>query len=361
MKIFFDNIIFSLQKSGGGSVYWYEIVSRFLKTNHNIEFLDYPCNNIFRERLNYNGKVSRSRYWLFIARFLPLCRRFKSKTIVHSSYYRISLSRNAINVITIHDFTSEKYFRGLSKFINYWQKKIAVMRADGIICISENTKKDLLFYHPKVSENKIKIIYNGAGDCFFRINQLNESNISDDDIKKVLGEEYVLFVGHRTNYKNFLMAVKTMSFFNGKLKFVIVGEPLSKDEITVVNSFLKKDSYKVLSGKTSETLNLLYNKAFCLLYPSSYEGFGIPVVEAMKTGCPVVTTNKSSIPEVAGDAAIMVSEINELNFINAIESLFDDKYRSDLIAKGYIQAEKFSWDYTYKEVVEFYKTLYENK
>lgn len=357
MKILFDNIIFSLQKSGGGSVYWYEIVSRFIRSNHHVDCVDFKSDNLFHKKISVShGKTPKTLF--LMTRFLPIINKLKSKTIVHSSYYRISLSRKAINVVTIHDFTPELFFKGISRFINYWQKKIAIMNADGIICVSENTKKDLLHFHPQASKKNIKVIYNGIGKVFYKIDTISEDNIADDEVRNVLREQYVLYVGHRTSYKNFLVAVKSIQVLSGRLKLVIVGEPLTNQEKNEINAYLSTDSYVVLSGKSSELLNLLYNRAFCLIYPSSYEGFGIPVAEAMRAGCPVVCTNKSSLPEVAGDAAIFIDEINEINFSEAIESLYNLTYRNELIERGFIQSEKFSWDCTYENVQCFYESLY---
>lgn len=362
MKILFDNIIFSLQKSGGGSMYWYEIINRFNKSKLETSFIEYKHSslNIFRRHLDLNHIYS-SKIPIIIARLIPIFRPLKELHISHSSYYRFSLSKKAINITTIHDFTPEKFFTGFSRFTSYWQKKMAIQLADGIICISQNTKKDLLYFHPKVNPDKIRVIYNGVSNEFHKIDDTKQTKINDEEVKNCLNKKYVLYVGHRTNYKNFFKAAEAMARFCNNIHFVIVGEALNQQEIIKINTILNPKDYTVLSKKNIEMLNALYNKAFCLIYPSSYEGFGIPILEAMKAGCPVITTNKSSIPEVAGNAAIMVKEISKENFEMAIESLEDDIFRNDLINKGYIQSQKFSWDKCYEEVLEFYEYLYVNR
>lgn len=365
MNIIFDNIIFSLQKSGGGSVYWFELIKRFINTENDILFLEknVKSKNIFRNNLELKKNSLSTFLPVKIGRYLPLIIRLKEKTIFHSSYYRLLLSRKAINVTTIHDFTSEYFSTGIAKKINFYQKKIAIMQSDGIICISENTKNDLLKFHPKALFKHIEVIYNGVSDSFFKIdntvNQLEE--IDDDEVRNIINKCYILYIGHRTSYKNFNIAVEAVSSISNKYHFVIVGEPLNKIEKLFLEKCFRKNDFTVLSGKNNETLNLLYNNAHCLLYPSSYEGFGIPILEAMKAGCPVVTTNKSSIPEVAGDAAIMVEEISVTNFRDAISSFSNKEFRLSLIEKGYKQAEKFSWDKSFNEVHNFYQKLYDSK
>ena len=106
---------------------------------------------------------------------------------------------------------------------------------------------------------------------------------------------------------------------------------------------------------------MIYNISFCLLYPSSYEGFGIPIIESMKAGCPVISTNKSSIPEISGNAAILVNKINKKQFVNSIQLLQNKNLRNKCIRRGIIQAKKFSWDKCFKETIKFYTKIHKKK
>jgi mannosyltransferase len=211
---------------------------------------------------------------------------------------------------------------------------------------------------PNTDENKIRVIYNGVSEDFFNIEY--EFNIADKDLrfKHLENEKYLLYVGHRTGYKNFKLAVDAASQFLNQYKLVIVGERFTEEEKKWVESKLG-NQYLQLKGLNNENLNHLYNKAFALLYPSSYEGFGIPIIEAMKTKCPVIAFKNSSIPEVAGEAALLYEEENVDSIIHGIQKLQDKDLRDRLKNKGIIQAEKFSWDNTFRQYIEFYKELYE--
>ena len=184
LKIIYDNIIFSLQKAGGISVYWYELIKR-LQNKNNVLFFEKNNENIFSKNLNIKTHIE-SRLPIKILRYLPFLKNLPEKYIFHSSYYRVSLQKNVLNIVTVYDFTYEFFRRGVAKTIHSLQKGFAINNADGIICISENTKKDLLKFYPNVDEEKVKVIYNGVVDEFKRLKKSEEVLINEFAILNVL-------------------------------------------------------------------------------------------------------------------------------------------------------------------------------
>lgn len=355
MQINYDNIIYSLQKAGGISIYWTELIKRIVKKD-NVSFYESQNSNIFRKEIVIVTKEE-SGINFKILRYLPFIKKLPYKSIFHSSYYRVALQKDVVNITTVHDFTYEYFRSGLAKYIHVWQKGFAIKKSDGIICVSENTKKDLIKFYPMIDESKIKVIYNGVGDEF--INLENPKEYLTDEFERLKDKKYILYIGDRSSYKNFDIAIEVLKKLNNYSFVVVGGQEFSKDELE--NKIDIKDRVFHFRGIGGDKLNTLYNNAFCLLYPSSYEGFGIPISEAMKARCPVVSTNISSIPEVAGDAGLLVDEIKVENFIDEIKKLEDSEFRNELINKGLEQSKRFSWDKCFGETYSFYQEVWDRK
>jgi len=356
MNVIYDNIIFSLQKAGGISVYWTELLKQwqFLKCNLKL-VSDYKCDNLLRKELDFyhsyhSGKKNK---FLYLLRYLPVVVKGDKNTIFHSSYYRTTCSRKIRNVVTIHDFTYEKYFSGLRLIIHKLQKGKAIKKAAGIICVSENTKRDLLYYYPKTDIRKIKVIYHGYNEIFRRLSEIERSVLHS-----IAKYPFVLFVGSRVSYKNFDSLVKAVSFLDNYSLVIVGGGDLTESErISLQNQI--NDRFVHLSGIDNIALNNLYNQAFCLAYPSEYEGFGIPVLESMSAGCPVVAMKKSSIPEVGGDAILYVENNSPFEISEKIHLLEDTNIRNYYISRGLERAKLFSWNKCFKDTFDFYNDIIE--
>lgn len=352
MVIIFDNIIFAIQKAGGISVVWSELLKRLLNNKKNIvSCIEYNrvANNICRKEVMIpatNIHALNSYFLNFTRYFSPKIINNK-KFIFHSSYYRICSNPKAINITTVHDFTYEYYYTGLKKWIHLWQKYRAISKSDYIICISENTKQDLLKFLPDISTAKIRVIYNGVSDDYYPLNKESLTNLPFEL------ETYVLFVGSREKYKNFELAVKAIAWSN--LKLIVVGAPLSKEEVSFLCKEIGSANFIEMGRVSNEKLNRLYNGALTLLYPSEYEGFGIPVLEAQKAGCPVIAYNASSIPEIIGDTPLLLNTLSIESITKCFEILKIEENRRNIIYKGFENVKRFTWDKMYEQVIALYK------
>lgn len=354
--IIFDNIIFSLQKAGGVSLVWFEFIKRMIDSNiDDLFFLEYnKClddifrNNLYisRDNIFFNSSFNPKLISLFNS-----YKQFGHKFIFHSSYYRVSKSNNAINITTVHDFIDEKSHFNIKKYLRIRQKHYAIMKSNYIICISENTKKDLLEIFPFVDSNKIIVIYNGVSDEYYPMTYVDDNELPFPPFS------YVLFVGTRVGYKNFEFAVEAIK--NTNKKMIIVGPKITDEEIRYLNSELGLGRYKSFEKVLSSKLNIFYNRAYCLLYPSSYEGFGIPVIEAQKAGCPVIAYNSSSIPEIIGDTPLLLDVLSEEAVQNAFLLIDDFTVRDHIIENGILNAKRFSWEKMYYEILDLYKEALE--
>lgn len=352
--IVLDNIIFTLQPVGGISVCWAELIKRIEKNTviaH--EYIEYnnAFKNVLRKELMLVNRDER-RYKSF-DRYLPVNINKNQPFVFHSSYYRITNNKLAKQVITLHDFMYEKFDRGIRKKIHMLQKSYAMNKADIIVCISENTKQDLLYFYPQFKNKDIRIIYNGVGTSFMPI--------AKDDVDNCFRElnniKYILSVGNRLGCKNFKFTIDSFLKLDKSFNLVLVGKSLSEEEKKMLEYEKNERRIYHYEGLSSYDLNILYNKAHCLLMPSLYEGFGIPILEAMKAGCPVVTNCVSSIPEVAGDSALYIENNNVESCVEQILQIENLTVRNSLREKGFVNAKRFSWDKNFDEYLSLYNSI----
>ncbi|RYD79948.1 MAG: glycosyltransferase family 1 protein [Sphingobacteriales bacterium] len=344
MRIHYDNLIYSLQRAGGISTYWSELTSRLLRDGADISFSESPGKNIARGSLSIpESKIFQAKNkQTLLSRFQRISLPFKDPFIFHSSYNRVTNNPSALQVVTIHDFVHEKFYNGLRRYLHLHQKNKSIHAAVKIITVSENTKKDLLEFHPNLPEANIIVIHNGVSNEFVPLAQRIEAQ-----------RPYLLFIGSRAYYKNFSFAIDLVKK-NIKFDLFIVGSGLNKMEESELKNKLP-NRWRLFSGVDNKVLNEIYNNAFAVIYPSAYEGFGIPLLESMKAGVPFIALNKSSIPEVAGDAGVLVDALDIHQFSDAIVEV--EQNRAQLITKGFAQSEKFSWEKCYLETKAVYQSL----
>ncbi len=268
-------------------------------------------------------------------------------------------------VVTIHDLAF-KYFPEMFTKVELWKlnflARMAISRCDKIITISQSSKKDILKFYPDVSEDKIAVIYHGFDQEMFACERslLEEKKLKKD--LKIFGK-YILYLGAIQPRKNLAVLISAFEKIKADekaadLKLVLAGEKawLWKD----VFKQIEKSPYRkdiLTPGRIKfESIGHLMRGAEIFCFPSLYEGFGIPVLEAFAAGVPVVCTDNSSLPEVAGEAALYFSgeDVTQLTK-NLKNILVDQDLRNSLIAKGKQQAAKFSWEKCARETLECLK------
>lgn len=351
MRIIFDNIVYSLQRYGGISVVWNNLIMRILQREHDVHFLEHSDAqlNISRQLL----PLPKEKIHSLSTRLLMLRRYLNPQVpkelvadqkpfIFHSSYFRLCNHPKAINITTVHDFTYEFYVRNwFKRTLHCWQKHAAIRRADHVVCISENTRRDLLRILPDINPDKISVIYNGVErGSFYRLPNTTH-------------QDFALFVGRRDEYKNFDAIVQPLAELGIPLH--IVGPDLSPTEQARLNALGLR--YKMCGIIGHNELNVLYNQALFLIFPSYYEGFGLPVLEAQMAGCPVMAYNASSIPEVIGDPTLMLDAFTTQTMAPLVERFRNPDTRASIVANGLANASRFSWDKMAEQYLQLYQTL----
>jgi len=269
-------------------------------------------------------------------------------------------------VVTVHDLTPlvfpKEFPSGIKGKLKWQIQKKRLRNADHIITDSESSKKDIAKY-ARISENKISVVYLAAGEEFKKL----ENGKWKEEIRKKynLPEKFALYVGDVTWNKNLPRIIRAVKKTN--MQLVIVGKAVidenfdrsntwNKDLAKVQNLIKENTNIKPLGFLSTEDLVALYNLADVFLMPSLYEGFGLPILEAMACGCPVLTSKEGSLREVAGDVAYFVDPYNEDDIASSLQLLEkDEELKSKLSEKGLRQAKNFSWEQTAKNTIDAYK------
>lgn len=351
MRIVFDHPVFSVQRYGGISRYFYEIASALKAKRCEIEvfsaayFNEYLASNpaglriagAYIPSLPYSNGIRR--WFNDCLATLLLCPR-KDVDILHETYFatRDYCPRSAKRVVTVHDMIHEKYAECFNpKDPTRRAKALAVRRADHVICVSENTRRDLVEILGVLPE-KTSVIYHG----FSRFKPQPSLGL------KRQTRDFLLFVGARGGYKNFnrlLRAYASSASLRAVVDIVCFGGgSFNKAEKRNFEALGIISNIRHVTGDDS-VLAGLYRDAHAFVYPSRYEGFGIPLLEAMSLGCPVLCSNASSMPEVVGAAAEMFDPDSEASIVAALEKvLLSEGVRRDLVARGYERVKLFSWE-----------------
>ena len=332
MKIMISHQIFSVQKYGGISRYFVELV-KCLSLNKEIHKRDIKINSLFyknnylenlKNNFLFNGfKISDFRgssklCLIFNSIFSTILTKLYDPDLIHETYYSNikSYSSRAKKIITVYDMTHEIFPDQFKKNDNTTElKKKSFKRADHIICISKNTQQDLIKFF-NIDKNKTSVIYLGF-------------SLTTKEVKypKEIYRPYLLYVGSRNGYKNFTGLLKAYASPQIKNSYDLVifgGGRLNKNEITTLENLkISKESIRHYDGNDS-VLGGFYKKASLFVYPSLYEGFGLTPLEAMNYGCAVACSNTSSIPEVVGKAAVFFDPYSTKSIRDNIISILEN-------------------------------------
>ena len=362
MRILFDNKIFINQINGGPSVYFINLINKLKEINYETKISSkLHLSNALSESeihsVNYKIPFNSSLInYNFIKKHLhkinnKICnyeiKKFEPN-ILHTTYYEnysYSYNNKFEKVVTIFDLINEKFNKTFYKEKKNSHKKEILNSADKIICISNNTKKDLLNYYD-IKEKKINVIYLGYPD-------------KKKNLQKIFDFQYILYVGTRWKYKNFENLLKAISLSNYlKKNFKLVafgGGKFNKNEENLLKKYNLKNVFQIEGDETK--LHSCYKYASLFVYPTKYEGFGLPILESFLYECPVACSYNSSLPEVAGNAAIYFNPDYPDDICDKIEMILtSSKTREELKKKSYLQLKKFSWSKCAKETYEFYKS-----
>lgn len=362
MKILFDYQMFSIQKYGGITRYFCELITHLppehqyslsvlFSENHHLKenYKVFKKANLLPEN-NFKGKY-------YIQKSIDLLNRYYSQyhikannfDLFHPTFYDnyfLSILKKPY-IITVHDLI---VFKFNDQFYNSPSRKLqmenAIKKANRVIAISENTKKDLVDIL-NINPDKIDVVYHG----FIKTGLQQVTNNFG---------KYILFVGQRSHHKNFIPFLKAVSILLNRekdIKLICVGKPFDKEEISVLSE-LKITGKVIVMNVDDNTLNNLYAGALAFVYPSLYEGFGMPVLEAFANNCPVCLSNTSSFPEIAANAAVYFDPSCRDSILSSIEKvIYDQEFAKKIVAEGMKRLANFSWEKTATQTALSYKKV----
>lgn len=364
MKVAFDYQTFALQRYGGISRYFYNLAQGLNCLGHQSKiFAPLHRNNYVKD---LPQDLIKGRYFSEFPdkgyRLLMACGVLKGRMdiaawkpdVVHETYYSRWRSgpKGVASVVTVYDMIHELFpddFSARDRTSSV--KRQAIERADHIICISESTRKDLLQLLD-IPESKVSTVHLG----------FERFAANANDVRPNSEKPFLLYVGARGTYKNFVGVLKAVAA-SPKLigDFDVLafgGGAFSASELTMIQQLGFADGQVKQIGGDDSILGSLYKHAHAFVYPSLYEGFGLPPLEAMAQGCPVASSNTSSMPEVVGDAAVLFDPADTEDMRAAIERVvYDDACRARLIEAGNRRLDDFSWQRCAGKTASIYKSL----
>lgn len=362
MKVLYDHQIFTQQEYGGVSRYFYELMENYssgstvepklplmFSNNHYLSAFTFRTHKHFLKGFDFRGKMRI--LMLLNKRASVKALRRKDFDVFHPTYYDPYFLKYCSSpfVLTVYDMIHERFPEYFPARDNTSvRKRLLCSKADRIIAISQNTKKDLMEFF-SIPESKISVVY------------LGNSLMPDAAAHINLPDKYILFVGDRRGYKSFLFFIESIREIlakNKELHVVCAGGGGWKREESVRFAQWGIEKQLIHISIKDSTLAYAYKNALFFVYPSLYEGFGIPVLEAFSCRCPVLLSNASSFPEVAGGAALYFEPGDSEDLRKSASRLLgDSELRNCLADRGENRLKFFSWDKCASQTAQVYMRL----
>lgn len=354
MVIGIDGNEANVQRRVGISEYSYQLLKYFQSYKSNIHFKIFlknpPLNGlpVGNELFKYEIVVP-SRLWTQIGLPIRLFRRKDVDIFFTTSHYapRFSPVPTVISIMDVSYFHYPELFnkKDLYKLKNWTQ--YSANKARKIITISNSSKNDIIKYY-QIPEEKIVVVYPG-------IKEIEVSKMNKIPAKYKIQGDFILYIGTLQPRKNLTRLIEAISIIkNKKITLVIIGKKGWQYEeiLAAPDTYGVKDRVEFLDFVPDEDLPSFYQNALCYVLPSLYEGFGLPILEAMQYGCPVLTSNVSSLPEAGGDAALYFDPMNVDDIAHKIDKVEEDnKLREEMKRKGLAHVKKFSWEKSAEHVL----------
>lgn len=354
-----------------------QLIKKLQQLNPETEFVVYAKNGPDKQCLESSGHlkvktVGGKLFADFEQIFLPVAAKGDKVDLLHCTGNTRPLFAGVPIVQTLHDVIFMDPISSkdtlYQQFGNYYRRKVVPLvtnKSDMVITVSHYEKQRIL-ERVKLDEKKIKVIYNGIDEERFRI---IDNPVADDALRRKynLPQRFILFLGNTAARKNALRVMEAYNTYASQTHnpLPIVTPGLSagfiSDQLSVMKQLDKIRNFITPGYIADEDLAGLYNAATLFLYPSLSEGFGMPLVEAMACGTPVITSSISCLPEIAGKAGVLVDPTNTDAIASAItRMLTNETYRLDKVGEGLENAKRFSWTNTAEEVYEIYQQVYFN-